>query len=73
MTNLTRTGTDQVIDAQPRAATASNTDARLALASSAYAKLAAALNSYVRKAALSTSYTRLFDSRYLGAPPEPVR
>ncbi len=69
--NLTRTGTDQVIDAQPRAATASNTDARLALASSAYAKLAAALNSYARKAALSTSYARLFDARYLGAPPEP--
>src|SRR5208282_1643908 len=70
-TNLTRTGTDPFIDAQPRAATASNTDARLALASSAYAKLAAALNSYARKAALSTSYARLFDSRYLGAPPEP--
>ena len=43
----------------------------LALASSAYAKLAAALNSYARKAALSTSYARLFDARYLGAPPEP--
>ena len=27
-TNLTRTGTDSFIDAQPRAATASNTDAR---------------------------------------------
>ncbi len=70
-TNLTRTGTDQVIDVQARAAIASNADARLALASSAYAKLAAALSSYARRAALSTSYTRLFDSRYLGAPPEP--
>ncbi len=70
-TNLTRTGIDPAIDAQAGATTASNTDARLALASNAYAKLAAALNSYARKAALSTSYARLFDSRYLGAPPEP--
>ncbi|MGD0333691.1 MAG: DUF2778 domain-containing protein [Xanthobacteraceae bacterium] len=69
--NLTGTGPDRVLDAQPRPATASNTDARLALASNAYAKLATALNSYARKAALSTSYARLFDSRYLGAPPEP--
>ncbi len=69
--NLTRTGADQIIDAQPQAATASNTDARLALASGAYATLAAALHSYARKAALSTSYARLFDSRYLGAPPAP--
>ena len=69
--NLAGTGTDQVFDAQPRPATASNTDARLALASNAYAKLAAALNGYARRAALSNSYARLFDSRYLGAPPEP--
>ncbi len=69
--NLAGTGPDRVLDAQPRPTTASNTDARLALASNAYAKLAAALNGYARRAALSNSYARLFDSRYLGAPPEP--
>jgi hypothetical protein len=67
--NLGGTAADRVPEAQPRPATALNTDARLALASSAYAKLAAALNSYARRAALSNSYARLFDSRYLGVPP----
>ncbi len=58
-TNLAGTGADQVVEAEPKPATAWNTAARPAAVSAAYAKLSKALN----------GYAALFDSRFLGSPP----
>ena len=57
--NLAGTGADQVVEAEPKPATAWSAEARRAAVSEGYAKLSKALH----------GYAALFDSRYLGFPP----